>query len=294
MATSADKDDRDEDEQNTAEGDEETAKKKTASAPQTEDKKASATADDEDEDEEEGDDDDEDDDGDEEEEAAAKPAPKPTASPAKGATGAKSTAAAKPGGTKAAPSAAKRIAGPAVRKPASGKPVPPRQAGSLGKTLILFVLIVGGLAAAFAVLGREESSAPKWTVGQTIELDITLVPSDGGNLACAAAEEVAGKHCAFEAAGKPWSKGDTKDDKTLLRPYMTTNNLPFFAAGLWTNPALSASALPKDDARFTAHCKYTVEGSIKKAQVRWRPDGQWLDWNEPRHTGSISDCKLLP
>lgn len=259
MATSADKDDRDEDEKDATEGDEAEEKE----APEEE-------AGDEGEEE-------------EEEEEEAKPAPKPAASAAK---------------PKAAAVAAKPAPKPAAKRPAASggklvkaKAPPPRKGGSLGKTLILFVVIVGGLAGAFALLGREDNGPPKWNVGQTLDLDVTLVPSDSRNLACAAGDEIAGRHCAFEAAGKPWSKGESGDDKTLLRPYTTTTGVQFYGAGLWSDPALAPASLPKDDARFSVHCKYKVEGSIKKGQVRWNMTGQWLDWPE-HYTGTLSDCKM--
>jgi hypothetical protein len=289
MATSAEKDDRDDDEKDTAASDEEQAAgTKVANTAANSDKASDAdNADDKDEDE---DDDDDDDDDDDEEEEEAKPAAKPAAT-----RPATSAAAAPQKADKGAPAAVKRsAAGPAVRRPAKGKALPPQTRGSLGKTMILFVIIVGGLASAFVLLSREDNTPPKWSPGQTVDVDVTLVPSDAVNLGCAAPDSIAGKRCAFEAAGKPTPNLDPKNDVTLLRPYSTTGNLQFFGAGLWSNPGLAPTLLPKDETRFTAHCKFKVEGTIKKAQVRWRTDGPWLDWNDPHYAGSLTDCKLVP
>jgi hypothetical protein len=288
MAMSADKDDRNEDAKDTAADDAEASDEKKAAEDKAKEDESKASAAKEDESKASDDDeDDEDEDEDEDEDDEAKPAAKPAAtSPAKSAAAAKP--AARPAAAKSAPATAKR----GVGQPGRGKPVPRQRGGSLGKTMILFVVIIGGLGAAFAMLGREDTSPPKWNVGQTLDLDVTLVPSDARNLACATPEEIAGRHCAFEAAGKPWSKGDSTDDKMVLRPYTTTNNIQLFAAGLWSDPGMGAAALPKDDARFTARCKYKVEGSIKKAQVRWKANDAWYDWNDVRYTGTLSDCKV--
>ena len=174
----------------------------------------------------------------------------------------------------------------------AARKAPPPRGSSLGKSILLFVLVVGGLSAGFAILGREETNQPKWNVGQVLDLDVTLVPSDARNLTCATAEEIAGRHCAFESESKPWTKGDVTEDKTLLRPYTTTNGIQFFAAGLWSDTGMSPAFLPADEARFTAHCKYKVEGFVKRAKVRWAPGGPWFEWNDQHGAGTLSDCKV--
>lgn len=177
---------------------------------------------------------------------------------------------------------------------ASRAKVPQAKGGSLGKSMLLFVIIVGGLAAGFAILGREEQmmpAKPKWAVGQSPEVEITLVKNDKQDLACSSPDEVAGLHCAFEANNKPWSKGDNADDKKVLRPYTTTEHIQFTAAGLWSDPALAPDKLPAT--RFSVKCKYKVEGNLKTLGVRWEQTGQWFangDW----YAGSVSDCKIVP
>ncbi|WP_437562002.1 hypothetical protein [Sorangium sp. So ce542] len=200
----------------------------------------------------------------------------------------------------AAPARASRPAKPAgaARRPAGKKPgARPRaaaqpQGGSLGKSMILFLIIIGGLAAAFAYFGREPApgtAGPKWKPGDKAQVEVTLVASDIKDLACWSADEISGRHCAFESPTKGWSKGDA-DDKKLLRPYTTTDRVQFLAAGLWSEPALT-SKLPS--ARFAVKCTYTVEGKMKKPGIRWSSEGAWLDRSEDWYTGLLSDCKLI-
>jgi hypothetical protein len=187
---------------------------------------------------------------------------------------------------------AKRPAG--ARGASKGRPVSNQQGSSLGKSMILFVLIIGGLAVGFAMLGREEQQAPptmKWKVGETTDVEITLVKNDRNELACAAADEIGGKHCAFESNTKPWSKGDLNDDKKLLKPYTTTDRAQFVAAGVWSEPALAADKIPAS--RFSLKCKFKVEGKLKNMSVRWEQTGQWYPNNE-WFAGAVSDCKVVP
>jgi len=174
------------------------------------------------------------------------------------------------------------------------RPAPPRAQGALGKSLVLFVIVVGGLALGFALLGREggggdATPAPKWNVGQTIDTEVTLVPSDSKDLACASADEISGRHCQYEAQAKPWSKGSDPDEK-ILKPYTTTDRIQFLAAGLWDQPALKGK-LP--NTRFSVKCKYKVEGKLKKPSIRWAADGQWFERADDWYAGSVNDCQLV-
>ncbi|KYF83075.1 hypothetical protein BE17_34360 [Sorangium cellulosum] len=221
--------------------------------------------------------------------------------------GAKDISTEEDGGSRAAPpaeaAAPARASRPAkqagaARRPAGKKPgARPRaaaqpQGGSLGKSMILFLIIIGGLAAAFAYFGREPAAGtagPKWKTGDKAQVEVTLVSTDIKDLACWSADEVNGRHCAFESPSKGWSKGDA-DDKKLLRPYTTTDRVQFLAAGLWSEPALTGK-LPS--ARFALKCTYTVEGRMKRPGIRWSSEGAWLDRTDDWYTGLLSDCKLI-
>jgi hypothetical protein len=172
------------------------------------------------------------------------------------------------------------------------RPAAQPQSGSLGKSMILFIVIIAGLAGAFVYFGREPAGGAggvKWKPGDRAEVEITLVSSDLRDLACWSPDEIKERHCAFEAPTKGWSKGDA-DDTKLLRPYTTTDRVQFLGAGLWSQPALTGK-LPA--ARFAVKCAYVVEGKLKRPGIRWSSDGAWLDRTEDWYTGLFTDCKLV-
>ncbi|AKT41793.1 hypothetical protein [Chondromyces crocatus] len=186
------------------------------------------------------------------------------------------------------------------RARAKGRPTPralpppplPVQGGALGKSLLLFVLIIGGLAAAFAIFGQETGGrgAVAWKPGSKTQVEITLVASDKRDLSCWSPQEQNERHCGFEAPAKPWSKGDPNDDKLLLRPYTTVDGVQFLAAGVWSDPALAGN-LPLG--RFSVKCTFNVEGSFKRPSVRWSSEGSWLDQTNDWMTGHVSGCRLI-
>jgi hypothetical protein len=200
-----------------------------------------------------------------------------------------------------APAKPKPATRPAARA-AGPRPAAARPGGGLGG-LVPIALVVGvAVVLGYVVLrGDGGSSAPApgaaapdesqhWSVGQTVELDITLKPTDRGNLSCASPDEVAGKHCAFDAPDKPSAKGNNDDDKKILKPYAVPNSpTRVLVAGLWTDPGMSGK-LP--DERFTAHCKVTIEGKVNSPSVRWDPKGPWRDMKAPWFAGSASGCAI--
>jgi hypothetical protein len=179
----------------------------------------------------------------------------------------------------------------AGRKRAPLPPDPPPAA--VGKSVFLFVIVIGALSAGFWFLGKEtggERSAPRWKTGQTVDVNITLVATDRNDLACSSATVVAGRRCEFESKTKA-VEPKPEDDK-LLKPYTTTDNIRFLAAGLWSQPELDARKLPSD--RFTVKCKYSVEGEIKRPAVRWNARSAFGDRTEDWYAGLVKDCKLVP
>lgn len=233
------------------------------------------------------------DDADEQEEKPAPTKPAPTKPAAKTGASKPGAQGGKPSGSK--PGSGAKRTGPGARPSAKHAAPPPK--GGFGKSLVLFIVIVGGLAMAFWLLGQEQGGAgpaqPKWKVKDTVDVEITLIAQDRRSLACASADEIEGRHCLFEAQNKVWSKGgDPNDDKKLLRPYTTTNGIQFVAAGLWSEPALAdASKLPRS--RFAVKCKYTVEGKLKRPAVRWNEEGPWHAQNNEWYSGTVSDCSLV-
>jgi hypothetical protein len=176
--------------------------------------------------------------------------------------------------------------------------------GSSTRNIILYIVVIGGIALAFAYLGQQEGGGaatpapPKWKAGDVADVSVTLVTTDVKDLACAAEAELDGLHCGYADKRKPHPKGnDTRNDATLLQPYTTTDRVQFLGAGMWTNPELKAK-LEKEDwenpsPRFTVNCKYHVAGKMSEAAVRWKPEHGWLadaatDW----YAGKLTDCKI--
>jgi hypothetical protein len=182
--------------------------------------------------------------------------------------------------------------------PATTSPSKPRVPVWVWIIVALFalgVLFVGGivaLGAGFFLLGREppaDIARPAWVTGQTVDVEVTLVRSDRQDLVCAASETIAGRRCAYQAEGKLWASAP--DPANVLRPYTTTEHVQFFAAGLWTDPAFAPDKLPA--IRFAARCRYTVEGTLRDASVRWETAGQWYPHNA-WPAGAFSGCKVAP
>jgi hypothetical protein len=170
------------------------------------------------------------------------------------------------------------------------------QGGSLGKSLFLFVVVVGGLAAGFWILGGSDGAGarrtPKWNEGQTVDVELTLVPSDSTDLACASATEIAGRKCEFESSKK--RRDGTIEDAQLLKPYTTTDGIELTAAGLWSQPALEKSKLPKLNDRFSVKCKYKIEGKLKAPGIRWKRTNGFIENGTDWHAGVVSDCTMNP
>ncbi|RLB61500.1 MAG: hypothetical protein DRI90_11235 [Deltaproteobacteria bacterium] len=155
------------------------------------------------------------------------------------------------------------------------------------------MLVVGGIAAAFAFLGNQSGGGgtprPKWKTGDTVDVELTLVHTDRQNLACAMKEELKGRHCAYEAQNKRSSKSnDARKNDKLLQPYTTTNGMQLMASGLWMQPSMIKN-VPK--ARFSVKCKFVVEDKTKNAFVQWKAGEGWHPGNG-WVTGELKDCSV--
>ncbi len=168
---------------------------------------------------------------------------------------------------------------------------------------MLFVLVIVATAATFGVIGnsvnRSSSNKPKWKIGQTAEISLTVVTPDHRDLQCAMADEVKGLRCLYESENKTNTKVTDKSSRTngkLLQPFTTTNGAAqLMAAGLWVQPALKAK-LDKENPklpspRFSVKCKYKVLGLAKKARVRWKAGGPWYNGHK-WYVGELSNCKM--
>lgn len=204
------------------------------------------------------------------------------------------------------PAGTKKKVGKAAGAAAKGRPgaKPPPAKRSPTRSILLYALLIGGIALAFAYLGQQggggdtEIPTPTWKEGDVVDVTITLVTTDLKDLGCASDEEVKGLHCAFEDKRKPHSKGsDPRTDDKILQPYTTVDRFQLLAAGMWLNPELKAKIDAENwnnpSPRFNVECKYKVEGRIKEAFIRWKPENDWIS-NAARDqfVGSLSDCKV--
>ena len=201
---------------------------------------------------------------------------------------------------------AKKKAGKSASGSAKGRPgaKPPPAKRSPTRSILLYALLIGGIALAFAYLGQQggggdtEIPTPTWKEGDVVDVTITLVTTDLKDLGCASDEEVKGLHCAFEDKRKPHPKGsDPRTDDKILQPYTTVDRFQLLAAGMWLTPELKAKIDAENwnnpSPRFNVECKYKVEGRVKEAFIRWKPENDWIS-NAARDqfAGSLSDCKV--
>jgi hypothetical protein len=190
----------------------------------------------------------------------------------------------------------KRPGGRPARSRAAQRRQPPE--GSVAKSLMLFVLIVGGLIIAFVFLGQGGDNgnpaappSPKWAAGQTVDLELTLVASDAKDLACSSPKTISGKQCAFESPSKATTPAVT-DDKKLFKPYTTTDRVQIIGAGLWSEPSMAPAKLP--NSRFSVKCKFTIDGKLENPGVRWNTEGPWYPQQSEWYAGSFNNCTVVP
>ena len=195
---------------------------------------------------------------------------------------------------KASP-ASKEQARHAASKPHSAAPteLPPPAAG-LGKSLFAFFAVMVLLASGFWILGTFDNpfggGPPKWRVGQTVSVELTLDPADDAKLSCASEAVVAEKRCEYETKAKRHEK--KLEDKDMLRPYsLADNSARLLAAGVWSAPELEKASRPKD--RFNLKCDFKVDGEVKAPAVRWDVVGAWNEKDESWFAGSVTNCKLV-
>jgi len=179
--------------------------------------------------------------------------------------------------------------------------------GPVDRHSLWFALVLGLLGANILVLVRPGSPPkrktpprPSYSIGQELQVAITLVTPDAVGISCASQEEVDGRHCAFESREAKWSKPLSKElppNERILVPYKTTDDVMFLVPGLFEQPALverlkvDPPVLGIEHERFNAHCKMKIVGKMGKLDVRWSPNGKW--WPATNvFVGTVSDCTL--
>jgi hypothetical protein len=167
-------------------------------------------------------------------------------------------------------------------------------AAGLGKSVTTFFVVMVALAAGFWVLASFDNpfggGGPKWKVGQTATVELTLDPADDMKLSCASDAVIGEKRCEYESKSKRHEQ--KLEDSKLLRPYsLADGSARLLAAGVWSAPEIEKSVRPKD--RFTLKCQFKIEGKVTAPAVRWDVSGPWNEKAEDWFAGSVSDCKLV-
>ncbi|MFO0613867.1 MAG: hypothetical protein U0414_14845 [Polyangiaceae bacterium] len=238
---------------------------------------------DEDEDEDEGEDE-----HDEADKAAAAPAaPAKTAAPAKPLEDVSSA-------HEKTRAAAKAARAPAIARPrpVEAPPPPPPPVASMGKRIFIFAVLLVGLSVGLYFLPQSETpNGPRFKVGTTNEVSISVIPEDATALACASPQEINGKKCEFSSKT---DRNEGLDDAKMLKPYTALDGAQFLAAGLWSQPSMDKSKLPAAGVRFGLKCKYVVDGIVKSPFIRWNPTQAWADKNPDWNAGILKDCVQVP
>jgi hypothetical protein len=158
-------------------------------------------------------------------------------------------------------------------------------------TLLCLFMVTFAIWAIFTWTGYGQRYAPHadgWYKGGTRSIEVTLVREDAQNLACASDVVFDGMHCGFRSNQQPFDAQGT-DDRLLLRPYYTVEQVLFLGAGLWSSLGL-AGQLPKE--RFSVVCNYRMVGSLKSASLRWQPTGQFGPAKDAVPVGLLTECVI--
>lgn len=182
-------------------------------------------------------------------------------------------------------------------------------AAPVEKHHVLLAIVLGLLGANLVIAFGPSASKPKkraatpsYSVGQSIDVAITLVSTDSKALACASSEEIDGRHCELESSSpvKAWSKSLSKElppEERVLAPYKTTDDVMFLIPGLFSEPALverlkvDPPVFGIEHARFTANCKMRIVGKMSALTVRWAPTGPYYPASNV-FVGTVSGCTI--
>jgi hypothetical protein len=127
-----------------------------------------------------------------------------------------------------------------------------------------------------------------WHLGATRMVELTLVPEDISNLACASDLARDGLHCAYRKNLTEFEPG-SPDERRILRPYNSVKNELLLGAGLWSSLDLRGR-VPSH--RFTVVCNFQVVGVLRSVSLRWTPTGNFAPLSQSVAAGKLSDCVL--
>ncbi len=174
------------------------------------------------------------------------------------------------------------------------KPPPPSEPVLSGRLIWVLAMFVAMLAIPFSPLREVITKTPArttkqadWKAGTKGTIHLTVVTADYDNLSCASAEQVEGKHCAFESETKSWPKAPEApvDDnkKDIIQPYRTTEGQLVMVAGLWAQPEVAwrlheeppRGVAENKLARFVVECDVRFVQEWQQPKLRWAPSQKW-------------------
>ncbi len=173
-------------------------------------------------------------------------------------------------------------------KPAESRASQPSRPSCWLMRSIVSLISIGLLAwigLSWAQYRTNRRNLGSWQTGEFYRVEVTIVPQDRENLACASSLQVEGLRCGYDA---PSSQADVLEANTL-RPYSAVTGEVFLGAGLWSDlPA--PPDLPRS--RFTATCLFQVI-SAAKPWLRWTDDGAFQQATKGLPVGRLTDCIIL-
>ncbi len=133
------------------------------------------------------------------------------------------------------------------------------------------------------------------SVGQKLDVELTLIISDAHGLVCAMPKAVAGLHCAYETKSALAGPAADVPTPTTLQPVTTVDRKQLLVAGLWQQPALKTKLENENpnrpSPRFTAACSVEIRGRANTAWVQWKRGKTWFAANDWQVV-SVESCTL--
>jgi len=156
---------------------------------------------------------------------------------------------------------------------------------------VLALLVIGfavWLVLAWTTHRREYSATGGgWHRGARNFIEVTVVPEDRDNLACASDAVVEGLHCGFGADRQPHRLGAHDGDTSVLRPYNTVNGELFLGSGLWDSAEVGQRTPGQ---RFTLWCDLDIVGALRAVKLRWQSTGSFDRFDKSLAVGALRDC----
>lgn len=148
---------------------------------------------------------------------------------------------------------------------------------NLGIALAAVVLCIGLIA-----FGRGSAAGP----GSEFRIDVTIVPSDSGDLDCDSPITLGGLRCAFD------DKRRVLDDDRALRPFVSTQGELVLLANLFTAPSVSDwVARARADQRVEVSCRVRRLGTFDAVGVRFKRNSAFEKQSKILAAQGL-DCKV--